>query len=142
MNPQKLLAAIVSWFSQIGVDPSDDDNLRLKKTLLLGIATMVALAAVFWSSVYAWFGEYLPAAIPFSYAVVSSLSITVFILTRRYHFFRVSQLLLILVLPFLLMLSLGGFTNARAVILWSLLCPLGALGFRQQTGPSLQEVGC
>lgn len=129
MNAQYLLVAIVRWFSQIGVDPSDDDNLRLKKTLLLGIATMVALAAFFWSAVYAWFEEYVPAAIPSSYAVVSSLSITRFILTRRYQFFRISQLLLILVLPFLLMLSLGGFVNSSAVILWSLLCPLGALLF-------------
>ena len=129
MNAQKVLAVVANWFSKIGVGPSDNSDLRLKKTLLLGIATMVALAAFFWSAVYAWFGEYLPAAIPFSYAVVSSLSITVFILTRRYQFFRFSQLLLILVLPFLLMLSLGGFVNSSAVILWSLLCPLGALLF-------------
>jgi guanylate cyclase len=129
MNMQKLLTAIASWFSQIGVAPSDDDDLRLKKTLLLGIATMVALAAFFWSFVYAWFGEYVPAAIPFSYALVSSLSIVLFILTRRYQLFRSSQLLLILVLPFLLMISLGGFINSSAVILWSLLSPLGALLF-------------
>ena len=129
MSMQKLLTAIASWFSQIGVAPSDDDDLRLKKTLLLGIATMVALAAFFWSFVYAWFGEYVPAAIPFSYALVSSLSIVLFILTRRYQLFRSSQLLLILVLPFLLMISLGGFINSSAVILWSLLSPLGALLF-------------
>jgi adenylate cyclase len=115
MNAQKVLAVVANWFSKIGVGPSDNSDLRLKKTLLLGIATMVALAAFFWSAVYA--------------AVVSSLSITVFILTRRYQFFRFSQLLLILVLPFLLMLSLGGFVNSSAVILWSLLCPLGALLF-------------
>jgi guanylate cyclase len=41
--------------------------------------------------------------------------------------FRFSQL--ILLLPFLLMVTLGGFVNGSAVILWALLCLLGALLF-------------
>ena len=45
------------------------------------------------------------------------------------HFFRFSQLFLILLLPFLLMAALGGFVSGSAVILWALICPLGALLF-------------
>jgi guanylate cyclase len=48
---------------------------------------------------------------------------------RRYRFFLFTQLLLILFLPFLLMIALGGFIKSSAVILWSLLSPLGALLF-------------
>jgi guanylate cyclase len=36
---------------------------------------------------------------------------------------------MILLLPFLLMLALGGYANASAVILWSIIAPLGALIF-------------
>ena len=36
---------------------------------------------------------------------------------------------LILLLPFLLQIALGGYINASAVIIWSLICPLGALVF-------------
>ena len=49
----------------------------------------------------------------------------VFHLTRRYDLFLFSQLLLILLLPFLLMIALGGFVNSSAVILWSLFVPAG-----------------
>jgi guanylate cyclase len=38
-----------------------------------------------------------------------------------------TQLALILILPFLLQLALGGFVNASAVILWSFFAPLGAM---------------
>jgi guanylate cyclase len=89
-----MLQSMVSRFACIGVDPLDSEGLRLKKTLLLGIATMIALAGAFWGIVYAFFGEFVTAAIPLSYAVISSLSIVTFALTRRYHFFRTSQLLL------------------------------------------------
>jgi guanylate cyclase len=52
-------------------------------------------------------------------------------LTHQYRFFRASQLVLILLLPFLLMLALGGFINSSVVILWSFICPLGALLFAE-----------
>jgi guanylate cyclase len=107
----------------------DSDALRLQKVLLVSIAVMIAVAAIVWGLIYVAFGEYLPGSIPLFYSVVSTLSIAHFLWTGRYRFFRFSQLLLILILPFLLMLSLGGFINSSAVVLWSILSPLGALIF-------------
>lgn len=78
---------------------------------------------------YSFFNEPLAGMIPLCYAIISLLSIIHFGLTRRYHFFRFSQLILILLLPFFLMMTLGGFVNGSAVILWALICPLGALLF-------------
>lgn len=69
-----------------------------------------------------------PARFP-SYAILSFLSIGWFARTRQYSFFRSSQLLLPLLLPFFLMLTLGGFVSSSAVVLWSLSSPLGALLF-------------
>ncbi|TNG02716.1 MAG: adenylate/guanylate cyclase domain-containing protein [Gammaproteobacteria bacterium] len=82
---------------------------------------------------YILFGEALAGMIPLSYSAISLLSIFHFGLTRRYHFFRFSQLVLILLLPFLLMVTLGGFVNGSAVILWALICPLGALLFDKRS---------
>src|SRR3970282_1150197 len=62
-----------------------------------------------------------------TYSVAVSTSLVVYARTRRFRLFRSTQLILILVLPFLLQLALGGFVNASAVIIWSLLAPLGAL---------------
>jgi guanylate cyclase len=82
------------------------------------------------------FGETLAGMIPFAYAVFSTSSIVYFGYTRKFDVFRFSQLLLILLLPFALMLALGGFVNGSVVILWGLLSPLGAtLFYKQSTAP-------
>jgi guanylate cyclase len=116
---------------RIAADQEDSDELRLQKTLMVSGSTMIVIAGLFWSLIYFSFGEYVAGSIPFTYCVISSLSIIFYGLTRRYQFFRFSQLLLILLLPFLLMIALGGFVNSSAVILWALLCPLGALLFSE-----------
>jgi adenylate cyclase len=53
----------------------------------------------------------------------------VFAKTKRYRFFRASELGLSLLLPFVLQLSLGGFVPSSGVVLWSFTAPLGALLF-------------
>jgi hypothetical protein len=58
---------------------------------------------------------------------LSLLNVGIFALTRRFRLFRFVQLLLSLVLPFLMMVALGGFVSGSATILWSLIAPLAAL---------------
>ncbi|MCK6539675.1 MAG: adenylate/guanylate cyclase domain-containing protein [Anaerolineales bacterium] len=124
-----LLQRILPFASRIGFDASDSDDTRLQKTLLaLGSFTFIAAGAL-WGVLYFFLGEYVAGFIPFGYAVVSSLSVAIFHVTRRYKFLLFTQLLLILFLPFLLMIALGGFVKSSAVIIWSLLSPLGALLF-------------
>jgi len=78
---------------------------------------------------YWFFGEKTAALIPLSYSILSYLSIVLFAWNRRYKFFRTSQLFFSLLLPFLLMIALGGFINSSAVVIRSLTSPLGALVF-------------
>jgi guanylate cyclase len=120
---------IFTWVARIGADPLDGDEVRLQKALLVSGSFMFIPAGLLWGAAYLAFGESLSGSIPLSYALISSLSVALFAFTRRYHFFRFSQLLLILLLPFLLQLALGGFVNSSAVVLWSLICPFGALLF-------------
>lgn len=115
--------------ARIGADPADSDDVRLQKALMVGGALMFIGAGALWGLMYMAFGEWLAGSIPLSYAAISLGSVLLFARTRRYRFFRFSQLLLILLLPFLLMAALGGFINSSAVILWSFICPLGALIF-------------
>ena len=126
---RRIFQRVFPLILRIGADSNDSDDERLRKTLLVGGAFMFIAAGALWGLMYFAFGEPLAGAIPLSYAAISLLSVVVFSLTRRYQFFRFSQLALILLLPFLLMLSLGGFVNSSAVILWSLICPIGALLF-------------
>lgn len=92
-------------------------------------ASLMAVLALIWVGTYAVLGLWLSAAIPFVYQIASAASIYLFARTRRYQFFRSSQLAMSLVLPFVLQWSLGGFGTSSAIGLWALSCPVGALLF-------------
>jgi guanylate cyclase len=115
--------------ARIGSDPNDDDEIRLQKSLLVVCAIPFIIAGAAWGIMYILFKEPLAGAIPLSYSIISLFSTIHFGRTRQYYFFRFSQLALILLLPFFLMVALGGFVNGSAVVLWSLICPLGAMLF-------------
>ncbi len=127
------MRTLIGRLLRIGADPVDTDEIRLRKQLLLVTAVMGILAGAVWGVLYIVLGQPLPATIPMGYAVLSATSIGVLAITRRYRFFAFSQILLILILPFALMLSLGGFARSSGVVMWSLLAPLGAMVF-EDTG--------
>jgi guanylate cyclase len=126
-----LIQQLLERATRIGADPDDDDDLRLQKSLLVINAFPFTFAGLTWGVMYFLFQEPWAGVIPFSYGAISILSILGFARTRNYGFFLFSQLLLILLLPFLLMIALGGFIHGSAVILWALISPLGALLFGQ-----------
>jgi len=103
--------------------------MRLRKALLVLLALLISLLAVGWGLIYIIFGEPLGGAIPLSYTVLSLASVVLFTLTRRYDWFRFAQLGLMLVLPFVLMVVLGGFVLSSVVAAWAFVAPLGALAF-------------
>jgi len=113
---QNLIQQALSYISRIGSDPNDDDNIRLQKSLLVVCAFFFMVAGFAWSLMYFFFNEPLAGSIPFSYGIFSLLSVLYFARTHQYAFFCFSQLLLILLLPFLLMVTLGGFINGSAVV--------------------------
>jgi adenylate cyclase len=118
---------LISRISLIGAHPGDPDEIRLQKSLLTISAFPFMLTGAAWGIVYILSGEQFAGLIPLSYTVFSLISVVYFGVTRRFAFFRFTQLLLILLLPFALMIALGGYINSGAVILWGLICPLGAM---------------
>ena len=120
----------VERMANAGVLPTDSPEERLRKATLTLSAALITPLAVVWVGTYWALGLYLSAAIPLGYQVVSLASLVAFVRTKRYRAFRFSQLLLMLLLPFLLQWSLGGFVASSGVMLWALLSPLGALMFQ------------
>jgi guanylate cyclase len=116
---------------KLGVSLDDAQDIRLQKSTLVVGSLMFIAAGALWGIAYILLHEPAAGMIPLSYAIVSSLSVLHFGLTHQYRFFRASQLVLILLLPFLLMVALGGFINSSAVIFWSFISPLGALLFAE-----------
>jgi adenylate cyclase len=113
----------------IGADPADSTDQRFRKRLLVGVAILILPIAFVWGCLYWFIGEHAVALTPWAYLTGSVLSLVVFARTRNFAFLRTAQLLLILVVPALGMIMLGGLEESSSVILWSLLAPLGAVAF-------------
>ncbi len=111
----------------IGSDAGDDDDTRLRKVVLLAAALTIAPLAVLWGLLYWLAGAPLAAVIPWAYAAISGLGLMMFGGTRRYGWFAASQFAPYMLLPFLLMWSLGGPVNGSAVAVWAGLGPIVAL---------------
>jgi len=114
---------------EIGALPSDSDELRVRKAVLVLSSTLMTSLSFVWVATYASLGLWVSAAIPLAYQLASAASIYAFARTRRYLLFRGGQLCMSLLLPFALQWSLGGFEASSAVCLWAITSPLGALLF-------------
>lgn len=106
-----------------------DSDQQIKEKSFLLMVPLFAIAGILWAGLYYYYGAKTSALIPGLYGVISASSLLLFRLRKNLKFFRATQLTLILILPFLLHLSLGDFISSSAVIIWSILCPIGALAF-------------
>jgi adenylate cyclase len=118
---------VIAAAGRIGIDPTDSNEVALQKrlTVLLSVGTLPF--TILWSLIYLAAGAPLPAAVPGSYSIVASINTLVFAWTRNLGFYRFTQLFMILILPWVLMMSLGGFKESSVVIIWAALCPLASL---------------
>lgn len=121
------LVRLLSLVARIGADARDSSDIRLRKTILVTSSLILIFAGAIWGMLYSTFNEPIAGAIPLSYSFLSTISLLAFARVRNFPIFRFIQLLLILSLPFLLQITLGGFISSSAVVLWSLICPIGAL---------------
>jgi adenylate cyclase len=124
-----MIAALRDRVLSIGAVASDSSDLRFRKRLLVGIAVLILPIAFFWTCLYWAFGEQGAALTPLAYVVGSVLSLAIFARSRSFAFLRTAQLVLILLLPALGTIMLGGLDDSSSVMVWSLLAPLGAVAF-------------
>ena len=115
--------------SESGFLHGDSESVRHKKSTLTIIAFPLGVAGIVWGMVYFFFGYTAPACIPFFFGVLTFVNLACFIIYKKFRFFRFTQILLILLLPFFLQITLGGFVLSSCVILWSIVSPIGASVF-------------
>lgn len=128
------LVRFLEPLARIGVDPSDDEELRTQKATATIAASVVVVLAVVWVVTYLALGLPGAAAIPFAYQVGSIIGLVYLARTRDLRPFRLTQLVMMLTLPFLLQASLGGYAASSAVGLWAFIAPLAALFFLGSAG--------
>ena len=120
---------IIQWYLQLATLPTDSQEQRQRKENLMLMSTHFAVVGLVWGIMYLVNGLWLPSCIPFSYTFISAISIVILIGNKNFTFFRNTQLCLVLLQPFLLHLSLGGFIPSSSVILWAIVSPMAALFF-------------
>jgi class 3 adenylate cyclase len=127
--PRSLADRALAQLSKIGADPRDDEDVRLRKALLVLLAVLVWPISLVWATLFLALGSWT-GLLALNYFVISVASIALFARTRNTSVFLRIQLLDILISPTISMIPLGGFLGSGAVGLWGLLAPLGALVFR------------
>lgn len=124
------LPAPVQRLADLGLAPGDDDVTQLRKRVLNLATAFIALVAPVWVITYAALGLWLSAAIPFAYILATAVLLRIRASGRpSFETFRRIELAMILLLPFLLQWSVGGFAESSLVALWALVGPLGAVFF-------------
>jgi adenylate cyclase len=118
---------LASRLIRIGALPDDSDEDQLRKSTLVGGSLFIMLIAPVWIGTYAAHAEWLAAAIPLSYEVLTVVSLIYFARTKRFRTFYLNAFTLMLILPMLLQWSLGGFVASSGVVLWSFVTPVAAL---------------
>lgn len=114
---------------ELGSDPDDPPELRRRKRLLVGFMLAIVLVDPLWSGIYLAYGEPIAALVPMLYPPLTAANLLLYTRHRDIGRLAGAQSAVILVLPFLLQVALGGYRPSSAVVLWSMLSPLGALVF-------------
>jgi len=112
---------------ELGWAPDDDAELRLRKSTLTVAAITISVLAFAWVGTYAALGLPGAAAIPAAYQGATVVGLIWLARTGDFRSFRLSQLGLMVALPFALQWAIGGFVNSSAVSLWSFIAALGGV---------------
>lgn len=125
-------AGFIHAIVNCAIAKEDSQELKLKKQMITLLPAIIGILAIFWGSIYLLAGHFISASIPLAYAFISAVSLVYVARTKNIELFQVSQLTLVLVLPFLLMWSLGGFSAGSYVMIWAFYAPLAAMSFSKR----------
>ena len=117
----------LSEIRNAGFLPSDSEEVRLQKSLLIFATGLISFASMLWLFIYWQLGPRFSSTIPFVFQLLLVGNLVAFLRWRRFELFRLTQLSLFLFMPFVAQWSMGNFISASVVSLWALLAPIGAV---------------
>jgi len=112
-----------------GISPSDSEELRLQKSLLVFATGLICLASMVWLLIYWQLGPRFSSNLPFLLQLLLVGNLLIYLKTLDFNVFRVLQLSLFLFTPFVAQWSIGSFITSSGISLWALLAPIGAVLF-------------
>ncbi len=105
--------------------PTDE----LSRHLLLIGGLLMSTGGVLWGTLASAFSLWMPAAIPYGYALLTVVNFGLLGARKDFHRARLVQVFISLLLPFLFQWSLGGFMASGAAMLWAMIAIVGSLTF-------------
>ncbi len=123
----KQIRRIETYIENLAVTQDDRDEVRAQKVLVVTFALLIIPAGLLWGFTYVAVGEVVAGLIPITYSILTLINIAYLRYRGGFNTFRFIQVLFYMLAPFFLMLSLGGYVNGSAVILWSIIGPIQAL---------------
>jgi class 3 adenylate cyclase len=112
-----------------GIEPGDSEEMQLNKQLLMFATGLVGAASMVWLVIYGLMGPQFSVTYPYLFLLALTANVLIYIQTRNFALFRVSQLSLFLFVPFAMQWAVGNFLDASGIVLWGLLAPVGAILF-------------
>ena len=111
----------------LGIRPEDPPALQTGKLILVMATVLVCAAAMGWTLLYSYLAPQLPlgTALVFQGLLLGNLAF--FLKNGNFPLFRLTQLGLFMVLPFVAQWRLGNFINGSGISLWGLLGPIGVI---------------
>jgi hypothetical protein len=120
-----------------GIEPGDSEELRLNKSLLLFATGLICTVMMVWVAIYYLLGANLSRDLALAVQLLLIGNVLLYVWTRHFDSFRITQLGLFLFLPFVAQWAAGNLIDSSGVILWGLLGPIGAImciGARKSIG--------
>src|SRR3954464_9307665 len=118
---------LISRLAAAAIEESDTDEVSPRKTPFIVRRGLMNVAAILWLMIYWSMGLKLPTTIPLGFQIASALILAIYLRTRNFDFFRMSQLGLFLFFPFVVQWSIGSFVSSSGIALLALLAPVGAM---------------
>jgi len=112
------------------ISPTDSEEQKLHKTLLIFACGLMGFAAMLWLAIYHAMGIRYSATVPLVYLVVSATTLGIYVWRLNFEFFRFAQTCLYLFVPFIMQWSIGSYVTSSGVMLWALLAPIGVMIFQ------------
>ena len=137
--PESVSAPSGFWsrLQNAGIEAGDSEELRLNKSLLMLATGLASVGIILWVAIYSILGPQFSYTAPFAFQLLLAGNMLLYIMSRNFEFFRISQLGLFLFLPFVAQWLGGTLITTSGVLLWALLAPVGAIlciGVSQSVG--------
>lgn len=116
--------------SNRAVSPTDSQEQRLQKTMLIFACGLMGFAAMLWLAIYHAMGIKYSATVPLVYLAVSATTLGLYLWNLNFELFRFTQTCLYLFVPFIMQWSIGSYVTSSGVMLWALLAPIGVMVFQ------------